>query len=110
MASEGLLSIAEAARRLGYTVDGLRKIVDRSRSRRAGANTHGPTIKFFQASPHSSIKFRPEWIDEFIDQHTCDPSKGVTMPNATNRKPATKPKSAVESLEVMGFKKSLYNI
>ncbi|MCH7728443.1 MAG: hypothetical protein IH991_18485 [Planctomycetes bacterium] len=72
-----LLNIQEAADALGYTVKGLRKIVDRSRARAQGARTRGPTICFFQTVKGAPIKFREEWIEEFIEQHTIDPTAGV---------------------------------
>jgi len=74
-----LLSLQEAAEALGYSVKGLRKIVDRSRSRARGVRTRGPTIKFFQAGEHSPIKFKPQWIEEFITGHTIDPAPPVRM-------------------------------
>jgi hypothetical protein len=68
-----LLGIREAAEVLGYTEKGLRKIVDRSRAKAQGARTRGPTIRFFQTSKGAPVKFRPEWIEEFIDDYTIDP-------------------------------------
>lgn len=50
-----LIPISEAADLLGYSVSGLRKLV-RKRA-----------IQFFQAVPHSPIKFRREWLDDFVD-------------------------------------------
>jgi hypothetical protein len=37
-------------------------------------DTRGATIKFFQADKGAPIKFRREWIDAFIDEHTVDPT------------------------------------
>jgi hypothetical protein len=71
-----LLNLQEAAETLGYTVKGLRRIVERSRAKARGVRTRGPTIKFFQAGEHSPIKFRREWIEEFIVGHTVDPGNG----------------------------------
>ncbi|MAT72863.1 MAG: hypothetical protein CMJ58_25565 [Planctomycetaceae bacterium] len=68
-----MLTIAEAAERLGYTVKGLRNIVERSRARAQGRSTRGPVIKFMQVSRKSPILFREEWIEEFIDACTIDP-------------------------------------
>lgn len=72
-----LLSIQEAAGALGYTVKGLRKIVDRSRARAHGARTRGPVIRFFQTVKGAPVKFKPEWIDEFVEACTVDPLNGV---------------------------------
>lgn len=67
-----MLSLQEAAEKLGYTTKGLRKIVDRSRAKANGAETRGPTITFFQTTKGAPVKFRPEWIDEFIEAHTVE--------------------------------------
>jgi hypothetical protein len=52
-----MLTLREAAEQLGYTETGLRKIVDRK------------GIKYFQAKKWGTIKFKPEWLDEFVEQH-----------------------------------------
>jgi hypothetical protein len=69
-----LISLEQAAQMLGYTTKGFRKIVDRSRAKACGFRTHGPTIRFFQATKGSPIKFKPEWLDAFIAEHTVDPN------------------------------------
>jgi hypothetical protein len=69
-----LLSIREAARMLGCTEKGLRKIVERSRAKANGARTRGPTIRFFQTCKGAPLKFKPEWLNEFIDAYTVDPT------------------------------------
>ena len=74
-----LLNLDEAVALLGYKPIGLRKIVDRSRAKTQGRNVSGPTIRFFQTCKCASIKFRREWIDEFIDQHSVDPGKAVSV-------------------------------
>lgn len=81
-----LLSIKEAADALGYSVKGLRKIIDRSRAQANGARTRGPTIKFFQSSPRAPIKFRPEWIEQFVNQCTIDPESGSAASRPVVRK------------------------
>ena len=89
-----LLDLKEAAAALGYTVKGLRKIVDRSRARAHGARTRGPTIKFFQTSRGAPVRFRPEWIEEFIDEHTVDPDDGTVSRRRGNKK---RPVSEIET-------------
>ena len=49
-----LVSLNDAAKILNYSVSGLRKLV----TRRA--------IKFYQRTPHAPIKFKREWLDEFV--------------------------------------------
>ncbi len=73
-----LLSLQEAADALGYTVKGLRKIVDRSRDKANGARTRGPTITFFQTTKGAPVKFKPEWIEEFVADHTFSSGKPKT--------------------------------
>jgi hypothetical protein len=51
-----------------------------------GHRTYGPTIRFFQATKGSPIKFRPEWIDAFIAQHSFDPHP-VAQPEKTSVRP-----------------------
>jgi len=69
-----LLGIREAAQMLGYTEKGLRKIVERSRAKANGARTRGPTIRYFQTCKGAPVKFKREWIEEFIDEYTVDPA------------------------------------
>jgi len=68
-ASASELSVAK----FGYTEKGFRKIIDRSRAAAKGELVRGPTIKFFQPGKRAPIKFRQEWIDEFIDDNTVEP-------------------------------------
>ena len=51
-----LLTLQQAADKLGYTEKGLRKIDKRGE------------IRITQAGPRCRIKFRPEWLNEFIDR------------------------------------------
>ena len=67
--AERMLNLQEAARYLGYTTHCLRKIVNRSRQSHNGQSVHGPTIEFFQSSPKSTILFRREWLEQFIEKH-----------------------------------------
>jgi hypothetical protein len=67
-----LLTLQQAAGKLGYTEKGLRKIVKRGE------------IRFMQAGPRSRIKFRPEWLDEFIDQKRPKPE-----PKKSRKPPAS---------------------
>ena len=53
-----MLSLREASRLLGYTEKGLRKIVARK------------GIECFQSKPWAPIKFKREWIDNFVESHT----------------------------------------
>ncbi len=80
-----MLDITEAAKRLGYSPKGLRKIVERSRAKANGSPTHGPTIKFFQAGPRGAIRFRPEWLDSFIAENTIDPHAARHVPPKSHR-------------------------
>jgi len=56
-----LVSLNDAAKILNYSVSGLRKLV----TRRA--------IKFYQRTPHAPIKFKREWLDEFVADGTSGP-------------------------------------
>lgn len=50
-----MLNLAQAAKMLGYSSSGLRKLVRRGE------------VRFFQARPHAPLRFRPEWIDAYIE-------------------------------------------
>lgn len=65
--ADELLTLDEAAKVLGYTASGLRKIVNRTK-----AGGQGPTIKFVQ-SGQGPIKFRREWLDDFVYAHAVSP-------------------------------------
>ena len=82
--SEGLIGLEEAATYLGYKPKGLRQIIDRSKRRLRGYPVNGPTIRFFQIGSKAEIKFRREWLDEFIDACTHDPDS-VPMVKSSNR-------------------------
>jgi hypothetical protein len=86
-ASQKLLRLKDAAERIGYSETGLRHIVDRTRRKSLGDAVSGPTIKFMQAGKNSTILFKQEWLDEFIDLHTVDPSAAEPV-----RTPARKPR------------------
>ena len=58
-----LLSLREAARRLGISGRQLKKLVKQHE------------ISFFQAVDAGWYKFRPEWIEEYISRHTTEASK-----------------------------------
>jgi hypothetical protein len=81
-----LIDLIEAAKLLGYTPSGLRKIIERSREAAKGRRVNGPTIRFFQSSKWAPIKFRREWIDEFIAAGTVEP-KPAEAPAAKLRRP-----------------------
>lgn len=85
-----MLSLKDAAAFLGYQGDdALREIVDRSRAKARGAATKGPTIKFFQPTKKSPIKFKREWLLEFIDEHTIDPTRAAAAEPKRAKKKAT---------------------
>lgn len=63
MNTAGLVSLKDAAVRLGKSVSGLRKDVSNGR------------IRFYQARKNSPIKFRPEWLEEHIDAGTREKVK-----------------------------------
>lgn len=50
-----MLNLRQAAEKLGYSTSGLRKLVNRG------------AIRHFQPGPRARIKFRVEWVEEFIN-------------------------------------------
>lgn len=67
--TEPLLTLEEAAKLLGYSASGLRKIVNRTKAGKVGG-----TIQFFQLG-RGPIKFKREWIDDFIAANTTIPAQ-----------------------------------
>lgn len=63
-----MLTLKEAAEVLGCSPSGLRKLI------RQGA------IRYFQIGKHSTIRFRREWLDDFIDLHSVIPGVGSQTP------------------------------
>jgi hypothetical protein len=69
-----LIPLSEAAAILGYSTSGLRKLVARG------------DVRFFQARPHAPLKFKPEWLEEFIDRGS-QPSEPAVRPRKAKRGP-----------------------
>lgn len=88
-----LIPLSRAAKLLGYSTSGLRKLV----SRRA--------IQYFQVQPHSPIKFKREWLDDFINAGSVEP--GAPVARYERKK---KPKSAHLDGSRFGFDSSLHSI
>jgi hypothetical protein len=82
-----LLTLNEAAKVLGYTASGLRRIVNRTK-----AGGQGPTINFLQVG-QGPIKFRHEWLDEFIKANTLSPQGVERQPK---KQPAPSPVIVIE--------------
>jgi hypothetical protein len=95
----------QAAVRLGYSPSGMRKLVERSKRRLQGYPVRGPTIRFFQPSPGDEIKFRSEWLLDFIDACTHDPEKAplITLVAKPNRNKDKRPGSGMKAMSNNGF-------
>jgi hypothetical protein len=63
----------EAAEYLHCSVSGLRKLIDRSKRRQRGHAVKGPTIMFQQPYPGADIRFRRNWLVQYIEKTTCRP-------------------------------------
>jgi len=109
---EPLISLEDAAHLLNYSVPGLRKIVNRSRRKLAGEPVAGPTIQFFQPGPKAPIKFKSQWIDDFIQQNTCDPSQAVPPRPTPQRKTIGQKTEVVppDARRDLGFDAALYEV
>lgn len=76
-----LISLDTAAAQLGYSESGLRKLIRRK------------AIQFFQVSPHTAIKFKQEWLDEFVESKSTKPSQPLPpQPKPTTARPRVKPR------------------
>ena len=63
------ISFIDAAAYLGLSPHGLRKLIDRSRRALKGP-VKGATIRFAQDGKGGTIRFRPEWLEEYFDRIT----------------------------------------
>lgn len=76
--SNDVVSIDEAARVLGYSASGVRKLVRRR------------AIQFSQSRPHAPIKFRREWLEAFQTgngpQATTKPTRRMKVKQYTGSK------------------------
>jgi hypothetical protein len=111
-----LISFEEAARILGMGQRKFREIIQRSRERIEGRWTCGPTIRFFQSQPKAAIKFRREWLEDFINEHTHDPNSPSLLPPESPRR-KTKEHETVgfgtqggSTEPILGFDSSLYDL
>ncbi|WP_425616690.1 helix-turn-helix domain-containing protein [Anatilimnocola sp. NA78] len=85
-----MLTLRDAAATLGYSISGLRKLCARG------------DVRFFQARKHSPLKFRPEWLDEFIERGSKPDEPVVRTRVAKPKRPAV--------LNKFGFDSSLTDI
>jgi hypothetical protein len=106
---EPLLSVKQGATRLGYSPSGMRKLIERSKTRLQGYPVKGPTIRFFQPSPGDEIKFRMEWLQDFIDACTHDPDTTPlkTLVAKPKRNKDRRPGSIMRAMSSSGFNPEL---
>ena len=71
-----LLNLQEAADYLGYSESGMRKLVAKGE------------LLFCQRRKHGRIKFKPEWLEDFIRENTHD--LRTEPPQKATRKAARK--------------------
>jgi hypothetical protein len=72
--ADRLLSLGEAAQRLGMSASALRKEVERG------------GIRCFQIRAHGRLKFREQWLEEFIADHTLNAKPSRLTPLRRKRK------------------------
>ncbi len=72
-----LITLEEAAQYLAMSVSGLRKVLQSGK------------IKYTQNGKKGRIKFRKEWLDEFIEENTPSYTKPYTAPKKQKKKPIT---------------------
>ena len=84
-----MLDIEDVAQQLGCTVSGVRKIVARGE------------MRYFQHGKRGRLKFKQEWVDEFIAQHTVAPAD--KQPQRLSAKRPAKQKSPATNEAVCGF-------
>lgn len=82
-----MLNLKQAAAYLGYSAEGLREIVHRTKRSRAGQHVLGTTIEFCQSGKSGSIRFRREWLDHFVEENRVGPGT-PRLPAKQRRRPA----------------------
>jgi hypothetical protein len=82
------ISLKEAAAILDYSPSGLRKLVRRRE------------IRFFQIRKHSPVKFRKEWLDAFIDEHSSAPGQVAEISAVIRKKKAPPLTSGAHGFDV----------
>lgn len=87
--SEGILNIKEAARWMGLSVRSLRRNVDRSK--RPGGPVDGLTIKYVQIGDRGPIRFKPEWLAQFVNDHAVPPWPSPWCTKPRRERPAWRP-------------------
>jgi excisionase family DNA binding protein len=80
-----MLDIEDVARQLGCTVSGVRKVVARGE------------IRYFQHGKRGRLKFKPEWVDEFVVKHTHAPTD--EQPRRAPAQPNRKKSIATDSAD-----------
>jgi len=83
----------------------MRKLIERSKRRLQGYPVKGPTIRFFQPNPGDEIKFRMEWLSDFIDACTHDPENALlkTLVAKPKRNKDKRPGSVMRAMSNSGF-------
>lgn len=69
-----MVGIREAAQTLNCSESGLRKLIRKK------------AIRFSQSKKHGTIRFRPEWLEEFIEHNSPNPGKKVSIGPTSQRR------------------------
>lgn len=80
-----LMSFEDALDYLKMSDRSLRDIVQRSKEKLKDKCVAGPTICFFQIHAKGAIKFRREWLDDFIRRYTHNPHAVARRPPEVRR-------------------------
>ena len=84
-----MLDIEDVAQQLGCTISGIRKLVVRGE------------LRYFQHGKRGRLKFKPEWIDEFVTKHTVAPTD--EQPQRVLARPRKNRSSDNDTGSVCGF-------
>jgi excisionase family DNA binding protein len=86
-----MLSLKEAAAMLGCTESGLRKLVAKNE------------IRYFQHGHGGRIRFKAEWIDDFVEKFSSAPNSAPSEYVPKKRKTKTERDSTAEGDDDLGF-------
>jgi hypothetical protein len=89
-------TLTEAADYLGYSASGLRKLVKRG------------DVRAFQARKHAPLKFKREWLDDFINANSLLQGVPACLPPAKPRKQKAPP--AIDGASEFGFDSALLKL
>jgi excisionase family DNA binding protein len=86
-----MLSLKQVAAYMGFSEAGVRKLIAKRK------------LRYFQTGKHGRIKFRPEWLDEYVAKNTIAPADECPPPPVRRRKRLQQTIRQTETDNILGF-------